>query len=571
LFMGKSQVTVYLTLGLIISVVYLIFSLHANSVDKTEILSSQKDTLSSIVSQCTEQQLYLAIKDYGISNESIPFIEKEMSGIKDCVKQISFSPYEVIIFEPTAKVELFDEVILVDLVFPITITDGNTRLEFKGNIYTFPRTRSVNIKPGATLMSSDDNFEIKLPEDILYSPNSLSVKSVDKMFNGQYTSLLHGNTVYEVLPKEMAFNRPVTLTMFFDSDIEEDLVLGYYEVSTKLWIGLPTRIEGNRIIAPTDHFTVFGALNCQPKTKMIISLPENGDLFECNTGYDNLEHWVEDKQIEIPLGDACINIGGSNPVIKTKGFNNEDDSNDGYDLLVEAINTEDSWEITDLRIEDGKIKMIITATNTNGDACLPGMIRASFFGIASSEENSGFGGITDNTPGAEAAPSIGYVAQLDSPASDLPAGSLTWPLSDICSRRLTCGYLDSSPLCNNVEGRAHSGLDWGGFGMTVYSIADGEVVYASGAKTHEVGEWYGYGKVILIRHNINGKTMYSLYAHLSSIDIIEGAQVSAGQKIGLTGSTGYSSGPHLHFELRKEPGTYQTDVNPRKYLPKMEC
>ena len=69
----------------------------------------------------------------------------------------------------------------------------------------------------------------------------------------------------------------------------------------------------------------------------------------------------------------------------------------------------------------------------------------------------------------------------------------------------------------------------------------------------------GYGNLILI--DTGG--VVNAYAHLSAIGVAEGQTVSTGQHIGNVGSTGYSTGPHLHFECRINGNT----VNPRNYLP----
>lgn len=79
-------------------------------------------------------------------------------------------------------------------------------------------------------------------------------------------------------------------------------------------------------------------------------------------------------------------------------------------------------------------------------------------------------------------------------------------------------------------------------GTPVYASASGEVVIA------RFGGWNGgYGNYIVIRHT-NG--VQTLYAHLSSVQVQPGQQVSAGQLIGAIGSTGRSTGPHIHFEVR---------------------
>lgn len=90
------------------------------------------------------------------------------------------------------------------------------------------------------------------------------------------------------------------------------------------------------------------------------------------------------------------------------------------------------------------------------------------------------------------------------------------------------------------RGRAHQGLDIGlKTGDPIYATFDGKVRFSKAA-----GD---YGNLIVIRHN-NGLETY--YAHLSQRDVEVGDWVVAGQQIGLGGSTGRSTGPHLHFEVR---------------------
>ncbi|MFC5345381.1 M23 family metallopeptidase [Brevundimonas staleyi] len=90
--------------------------------------------------------------------------------------------------------------------------------------------------------------------------------------------------------------------------------------------------------------------------------------------------------------------------------------------------------------------------------------------------------------------------------------------------------------------RMHKGVDIAApTGTTVYSAAEGEIVRIG----HEPS---GYGNFIELRHP-NGMT--TMYAHLSRIDVASGDRVSGGERIGLVGSTGYSTGPHLHFEVRR--------------------
>lgn len=94
----------------------------------------------------------------------------------------------------------------------------------------------------------------------------------------------------------------------------------------------------------------------------------------------------------------------------------------------------------------------------------------------------------------------------------------------------------------------HSGQDFAvPTGTPVKSVSNGTVVKAG---ANGAGDGSSYGNAIVIKHK-NGT--YSQYAHLSKLNVKAGQTVKAGQKIGLSGSTGNSSGPHLHFEIRNTP------------------
>lgn len=119
------------------------------------------------------------------------------------------------------------------------------------------------------------------------------------------------------------------------------------------------------------------------------------------------------------------------------------------------------------------------------------------------------------------------------------AGRLAWP---------TSGPLTSSfgwrthPIYGDQ--RFHAGIDIGApYGQSVIAADAGTVVYA--------GPISGYGNMVLISHGtVNGKDLSTGYAHMSALSVVQGDRVSRGQQVGLVGSTGNSTGPHLHFEVR---------------------
>ena len=104
----------------------------------------------------------------------------------------------------------------------------------------------------------------------------------------------------------------------------------------------------------------------------------------------------------------------------------------------------------------------------------------------------------------------------------------------------------------NGEGAFHTGIDISShFGDPVRATADGTVETAGLAS--------GYGREIVIDHGYGVKT---LYGHLSGFAVTDGQQVTRGQIIGYVGTSGRSTGPHLHYEVRIR----NTPVNPHKYL-----
>jgi murein DD-endopeptidase MepM/ murein hydrolase activator NlpD len=104
----------------------------------------------------------------------------------------------------------------------------------------------------------------------------------------------------------------------------------------------------------------------------------------------------------------------------------------------------------------------------------------------------------------------------------------------------------------NGHAAMHSGIDFKGpVGSPIFAAAEGQVTFA--------GWKSGYGQAIEITH---GNGMLTRYAHLSRIGVTVGQQVAAGATIGGLGSTGRSTGPHLHFEVRIN----DRSINPRPFL-----
>lgn len=122
-----------------------------------------------------------------------------------------------------------------------------------------------------------------------------------------------------------------------------------------------------------------------------------------------------------------------------------------------------------------------------------------------------------------------------------------WPING----RLMGGFgVRSDPFSG--EGAMHTGVDISApVGTPVHATADGIVIHAG---------WNGgYGRCVIIDHGNNYQTWY---AHLSRLDVIQGQEIRQGETLGAVGSSGRSTGSHLHYEVR----VGSTPVNPYRFL-----
>lgn len=130
--------------------------------------------------------------------------------------------------------------------------------------------------------------------------------------------------------------------------------------------------------------------------------------------------------------------------------------------------------------------------------------------------------------------------------------SFIWPVS---SRKINSyfGYRPSSAT-NGVGSTNHAGIDIGGVGYTTPVVASAGGVVTVSQYSRSAGNY------VMVSH---GGGVSTVYMHMSSRSVSVGDNVSQGQQLGVTGNTGNSTGPHLHFGIRIN-GSY---VNPMNYLP----
>lgn len=149
------------------------------------------------------------------------------------------------------------------------------------------------------------------------------------------------------------------------------------------------------------------------------------------------------------------------------------------------------------------------------------------------------------------------VTPTPAPTSNASGVSLQWPTW--CHTITSYFGNRVHPIYGNT--RFHSGIDIGaGFGDTIMAAASGTVIYVETPVPGQSWGGSGYGNYFIIDH---GNGVSTLYAHCTSVYVSNGQSVSQGEAVGTVGSTGGSTGSHLHFEVRING----TRVDPLNYLP----
>jgi murein DD-endopeptidase MepM/ murein hydrolase activator NlpD len=183
---------------------------------------------------------------------------------------------------------------------------------------------------------------------------------------------------------------------------------------------------------------------------------------------------------------------------------------------------------------------------TTPDSITPGMVLVVPGGSPAAPPPAAVAAVEESPEEPAAEPAAVYVPPEPEPVDEppppaAPSYGYVWPFYGIGVSTYFSGY--------------HAGIDIDGFGM------HGAPVGAAASGTVVLTSWdsWGYGYHVIIAHDDGSRT---LYAHLSDIWVSQGSYVGQGQGIGAVGSTGYSTGTHLHFELH-----IGGPVDPLGYLP----
>lgn len=228
-----------------------------------------------------------------------------------------------------------------------------------------------------------------------------------------------------------------------------------------------------------------------------------------------------------------------------------------YASNSEAQNSLESAALQSDEIE-AKISQYYAAQKAAAEHAAQASQSSSSSGSSSSSSSSSSSGSSSSGSSSSGSSSSGSSSVI------VPSGSgFAWP---------TPGFVSlSSEWFEDREVYNHGGIDIAGAGIMgtpVVAAADGTVVATNSSCTHNWGKSYscgcggGYGNYVMISH-AGGKM--TVYGHLTSLTVSSGQSVSRGQVIGYVGSTGNSTGPHLHYECRLNGVRY----NPMSEYPYM--
>jgi murein DD-endopeptidase MepM/ murein hydrolase activator NlpD len=114
----------------------------------------------------------------------------------------------------------------------------------------------------------------------------------------------------------------------------------------------------------------------------------------------------------------------------------------------------------------------------------------------------------------------------------------------------------------------HYGVEfYNATGTPVQAAYDGSVFFAGSDRTQIFGLNVNYyGNLVVLKHHLPDQVLYTLYGHLSKIDVMAGQTVIAGEKIAEVGASGSAIGSHLHFEVRLQPENLDSTLNPELWL-----
>ena len=243
---------------------------------------------------------------------------------------------------------------------------------------------------------------------------------------------------------------------------------------------------------------------------------------------DEMQAIADEKQAQ--LDELEDRIGYTTAALED--ISTELDSWTAQENSLEALAASLDSQITALQAQYDQEQAAMTTTTTTTTT------------VATESSNESLpSGSTDQTETVQTEP-VATATPTPVPTVDTSGVSLQWPTW--CHTITSPFGYRVHPIYGNT--RFHSGIDIGaGFGDTIMAAASGTVIYVETPVPGQNWGGAGYGNYFIIDH---GNGVSTLYAHCTNVYVSNGQQVSAGEAVGTVGSTGGSTGSHLHFEVR---------------------
>jgi hypothetical protein len=319
--MKKSQISMFLIVGVILLIIIATFSYLLISKNKYDLEQSSQDSfllepeqnkLDALIKHCVKQTVVQAELSFGIhKTHSGPLIAKHVEkNLNVCLNDFETfveQGYIVKTYPASVKIDITNEAIVADVSYPIELSKGKLNIKFDKQTYRFSRIVMEKINPdGVTrVVSADGSMILEMEQDTDVTLDGrkideIGIKLLDRGFNGNTNSVLAGQLAFSGIPHGAKFSKPVKITHFYKQDSidktisEESLRLGYYDDNMKIWVSLPAIVdtEKNKIEIETTHFSPYGVLlRCGTEGSNKIEI-ETPILAKERCGPCNDEYWL---------------------------------------------------------------------------------------------------------------------------------------------------------------------------------------------------------------------------------------------------------------------------------------
>lgn len=341
--MGKGNITIFVIIGLIIiiSLSFVMLKIPESDNTNTEDLSNEKTNTKYYIDTCLDHTTTEAVELLGFGSETAIAAYVD-SRLLSCVGNFSFvKDYEISFGEPKSNVLINNEVVFVDLNFPIEIKKQSAKTKIDEFQYSLKRLTSFKLEDGlipkgSVFFSNDENLIATVDEDTEAVDNrgravkELSFNLLDKNFDDLNNGVVLGNIVYEGLPNGAKFDPALKITIGLK---KQDLPSGYpenapqiawYDKDNDIWrtypsLGYDEDENYYYYSAEVSHFTPMAIVSCGSATAGESNVPliiPMGKVFEQRINPKEEVYWRQNPDESLHLipetmGNATCNESDS--------------------------------------------------------------------------------------------------------------------------------------------------------------------------------------------------------------------------------------------------------------------